>query len=461
LKPGRNTWIAFIALLALLLASRLLHLNILWAEETLPLAAARQMHFGHTLYREIWFDKPPVAPLLAWAVGESAAWRIAGALYAWLACWIAWAFARDLWGAREALWAAALLGFSLIFDFPSAVIPLASDLLMLSPHMAAVWMAYRRKPWASGALAAVAFLVNPKGVLVLAACAVWCPAPGLWLGFLAMSALAMAGLWAAGAAGAFWEQVWVWGRIYAGATFVNAPITNGIARTLGWMGFHAAAVIAAAVALRHDWPTRSWWRWLAWLAVAALGVAAGLRFFPRYYFLALPVVVLLAARGMALLPRRWAALTAALMLIPAVRFAPTYVQAARGGWRDTAMDADSRAAGALLAARAHPGATLFVWGYRPEIYVYSHLEAATRFLDSQPLTGVPADRHLTQSAPVETTGAKERRAELAASRAQFVVDGLGLYNPRLSIAAFPDLAQWISAYKEVGRTNGSVVYERQ
>jgi hypothetical protein len=453
LKASRIAWIALFALLA---AARLSHVHILWAEETLPLAAAQQMHYGHTLYRGIWFDKPPVAPVLAWAIGDGAAWRIAGAVYAWLACWIAWAFARELWGGREAFCAAGLLGFFLIFDFPSAVVPLASDLLMLAPHVAAVWMAYRKNAWAAGALAGVAFLVNPKGVLVLAACAVWCPAAGLWLGFAAVGGAAMAWLWAAGALGAYWEQVWVWGRVYASSTFADAPLANGMARTLGWMGFHAAAVIAAAVALRKEH-----WRWLAWLAIAAVGVAAGLRFFPRYYFLALPVVVLLGARGMVLLPRRWAMLTVGLLLIPAVRFAPTYWQAAHGGWRDTAMDADSRAVAALLMTRGRTDATLFVWGYRPEIYVYSGLEAATRFLDSQPLTGVPADRHLTQSAPVETAGTREKRAELAASRATYVVDGLGAYNPRLAVTGFADLAEWMTAYQEVGRTGGSVVYERR
>ena len=63
-----------------------------------------------------------------------------------------------------------------------------------------------------------------------------------------------------------------------------------------------------------------------------------------------------------------------------MRFAPTYYQAARdAGWRDTAMDRDSRSAAAIVRAAAKPGDTLFVWGYRPEIYVYSHLPAATAF----------------------------------------------------------------------------------
>ena len=61
-----------------------------------------------------------------------------------------------------------------------------------------------------------------------------------------------------------------------------------------------------------------------------------------------------------------------------------------------------RGCGVCARSQANAGDTLFVWGYRPEIYVYTGLPAATRFLDSQPLTGVPADRHLTQSEPVET-----------------------------------------------------------
>ena len=74
----------FAGLFAALLAARLCHDGILWAEETLPLAAAQQMLRGQALYRDIWFDKPP---LLAWAYllwGGAAGWplRWAGALYA-------------------------------------------------------------------------------------------------------------------------------------------------------------------------------------------------------------------------------------------------------------------------------------------------------------------------------------------------------------------------------------------
>ena len=152
-------------------------MEILWAEETLPLAAAQQIRAGKVLYRDIWFDKPPLAPALYTALGGEPGWglRLAGALYSLLCCWLAWGFARDLWGRSEGLWAAGLLGFFLIFDFPASVIPLAADFLMLAPHVAAVWLAYRRRPVWSGVLAGIAFTINPKGVLVLAVCAWWAP----------------------------------------------------------------------------------------------------------------------------------------------------------------------------------------------------------------------------------------------------------------------------------------------
>jgi len=99
---------------------------------------------------------------------------------------------------------------------------------------------------------------------------------------------------------------------------------------------------------------------------------------------------MMGARGFALMKGRARFAVCLLLLIPVIRFAPAYWAAARNSdWRDTAMDRDSRAAAALVRATSKPGDTLFVWGYRPEDYVYTRLPAATMYLDSQPLTGVP------------------------------------------------------------------------
>ncbi|MDR3701632.1 MAG: glycosyltransferase family 39 protein [Candidatus Sulfopaludibacter sp.] len=454
----RKTTLFFLVLLALLAGSRLCHVHILWEGDTYPLAAARQMQHGRMLYRDIWFDKPPLLPLfyLMWGAGAGWALRLADALYALLACWIAYGFARELWSEQEGLWAAGLLAFFLTFDFPSAVIPVASDLLMVAPHLAAVWMAWKRKPFWAGVLAGVAFWINPKGVFVAAACVLWDPGGALWMaaGFGAVSALMVAALAGGGALGPYWEEVWQWGRLYAGSTFVENPARNALLRTASWAGFHVAIVAAAGVFLwKH-----SQWKWIGWLALSAIGVCAGLRFFPRYYFLLLPVVVLMAARGFGMMGRK-REVVALLLLIPATRFGPTYLTALRdGAWRDTAIDRDSRKSAALLRPLEKPGDTLLVWGYRPELYVYTGLPAATCYLDSQPLTGVPADRHLTSSDAVETRDPGRRRRELVQSRPAFIVDGLGLYNPRLALTAYPELSAWLARYREIGRTGGTIIY---
>jgi len=440
-----KTRLLFLALFALLLAARLCHSGILWAEETLPLAAAQQMRGGHTLYTDIWFDKPPVVALFHYPFRDGWPLRVAGALYGLLTCWLAYAFARDLWSEREGRVAAALLAFYLVFAIPSAVTPLASDLLMLAPHLAAVWMAARRKPLAAGALAGLAFWISPKGLFVPAVCAVWCPSLLVPAGFAAV-----VGVGALAVPAAYWDQVWYWGRIYAGSGF---SLSNGLTRTLNWCGFHAAC---AAGLLTREIRTV---KWLLWLTISFVGVAAGFRFFPRYFFQLLPVVVLLAARGYTQLAFKGRVAMALLLLIPLVRFAPTYLRALNPvDWRDTALDTESRAAGVLARLQSQPGDSLFVWGYRPEIYVYSRLPAATRFLDSQPLTGVPADRHLRDSIPVETEAARAHRAELARSRPTFVIDGLGGYNPQLAISQFPDLREWFSQYHETGRSGQTVIY---
>jgi hypothetical protein len=201
------------------------------------------------------------------------------------------------------------------------------------------------------------------------------------------------------------------------------------------------------------------WKWIAWIAFSLAGLAAGMRFFPRYYFLLLPPLVVMAARGFTLLGRRavWVAL---LLAIPLARFAPGYWSAVHDRqWRDRAMDSDSRSSAALTRALAHPGDTLFVWGYRPELFVYTGLPAATMYLDSQSLTGVPADRHLTQSNPIDWPSAVTRRAELAKSRPTFVLDGLSPFNPQLAMDRYPELREWLAQYREVARSGQTIIYQ--
>jgi hypothetical protein len=203
------------------------------------------------------------------------------------------------------------------------------------------------------------------------------------------------------------------------------------------------------------------WRMAGWLLLSLMAVAAGWRFFPRYYFQLLPVMALMAARGYVLLGRRRAVLLL-LLLIPLVRFSPRYVtlandllHARQTEWSDLAMNQDSHAA----ADRIDRQGTLLVWGYRPDIFAYTRMAAGSRFLDSQPLTGVLADRHLASSEAAAPELAAQNRRDLIQTRPTWIVDGLGPLNPALAITNYPDLQDWLAGYREVGRTRYSIIYK--
>jgi hypothetical protein len=86
------------------------------------------------------------------------------------------------------------------------------------------------------------------------------------------------------------------------------------------------------------------------------------------------------------------------------------------------------------------------------------MKAGSRFLDSQPLTGVLADRHLTNSEVIAPQLAAENRYELSTTSPDWIVDGLAPYNPSLAISNYPDLREWLAKYHEVARTRGTIIY---
>ena len=451
---GRQRYVLALLFVGLVLA-RLCHSAIVWVEEAYPAAAAIQILDGKTLYRDVWFDKPPLSALvyLLWDARMGALLRIAGAAFVFACCLMLWRFARDLWGPREGLAAALLLGFFLTFGIPSAVMALAPDLLMVLPHIAAVYLAWRARPLLSGLVAGVALLVNAKAFIVLAACIffAWRGAGWLLAGFAIPNIVAL--IWFGRP---YVDEVWRWGALYSEQTFALA---TGFVRTANWAGFQSALIVGGAFAL---WKKDRWrWKMIAWLLLSLAAVAAGWRFFPRYYFQLLPVMALLAARGYTLLGRCRVVMLA-LLLIPLIRFGPRYVTLANdlahgreSNWSDLALNEDSKAA----ADRIERAGTLLVWGYRPDIFTYTRMAAGSRFLDSQPLTGVLADRHLTSTQVLAPAWAARNRRELIATDPAWIVDGLGPLNPALAITNYPDLRDWLANYREVGRTRFSIVYQ--
>ncbi len=444
----------FALIAGVVIIARLFHSPVLWADDGLPLAAAMQVAHGKALYKEVWFDKPPLVAwvYLLWGARAGVWLRLAGAAYVIAVAAFAWQFARTKWSEREGLLASMLAAFFLTFGVASAVIPLASDMLLILPHLAAIYCAWRGRAFWSGVAAGIGLLCSSKAIFVLAACLLWQwrSAPALLAGFALPNALALGWLWAHGSAGEYYRQAWQWGSIYAANTFVENPLMEGLKRTANWLGFQAALVAGAIVALTRDRK----WRPAAWIALSLAGVVVGLRFFPRYYVLLLPPMTIAAARGWGLLGKWWA--LAALLSVPMVRFGPPYFTLEHS--RDLAMDRESRAAAAKLRELAQPGDTLFVWGFRPDIFIDSGLPAGTRFLESQPISGVLADRHLFSSAPVAPEFTLPNRLELIASRPTWVVDGLGPYNPSLALDRQTYLSAWLANYVEVARTGFSILY---
>jgi hypothetical protein len=455
--------VVFALIAVLVSAARLCHSGVLWADDTLPLAAALELIRGKALYRDVWFDKPPLVAWinLLWAAQHGWLLRLAGSAYVVFASWIAFQAARIRWGAREGIAAACLLAFFLTFGLPSAVIPVASDMLLIAPHLAAIAFAWAGHPLLAGIIAGTGLLASSKAIFVLLACFLCISGLRQYLfllaGFLIPHALTLVWMIAHGSATDYFLQAWQWGSIYAANTFVDNPFREGIVRTINWAGFHSALVIGALWCLR-----RGNRRDLGWLILALGGVTLGLRFFPRYYFLLLVPMTLFASRGwceMIARRRNVAILLMLLLAIPAIRFGPRYIQLLRGEpWGDLRLDEDSRAVGALLHTLKRPGDTLFVWGFRPEIFVYSGIPAGTRFLESQPLSGVLADRHLSRSDAVAADFLRANRAEVLRTRPTLIVDSLGILNRALSLTEQDDFGYWLSAYQEVGRTDFSVIY---
>jgi hypothetical protein len=465
----------FLILFAVTLALRLCHSRILWTDEDYHLAAAIQTLHGKLLYRDLWYDKPPLAAWIYAALGGYPGWplRLFDAFYILAICMAMYRLAHDVWAGREGFVAAGLLAFFLSFDNASAVIPLAPDQFLMLPHILAVHAAWRKRAFQAGLWSGVAFLVHVKGLFVLAMSALlaWNAILPLLAGFLIPAGVMLAGLAAAGALTGYVQQVWQWGLAYSGVSPLQNPLWNAVRRTLDWLGFHVLLVIGAVWLWWKERSREQWWI-PVWCLVSFASVGLGTQFAPRYFLQLLPPLVLAASRGLTVLfedrTRRLAlawALVIVAALVPLIRFGPRYVLLARDQatgrpirWSDVVLDQDDQALAAGIDQRKRAGDTLFVWGYRPGIFVYTRLSAASIFWDSQPLTGVPADRHLFDSRSILPGEAALNRTLLARSHPTFIVDGLSALNPRLAVRNYPELRAWLRDYSIVARTNLSIVY---
>ncbi len=473
-RPQRQKqfWVATVVIL--FAALRLCHAGLLWSDEDYHLSAALFMLHGKLPYRDFWYDKPPLNALyyLLIEAQPGVLLRLLDGVAVVLASYVVARIARTLWGRRESYLAPFLFAFYFAFYLPAAVIPFAADAVMVVPHVTAIYFALRGRPMWSGFCAGLAVLANNKGVFVLASCGVWLlpRLVPLVAGFGAPLVLAALTLIGTGAWPGYCEQVWRWSLLYAKEVPTLHPLRTGLRATSDWLGFHSAAFVPTLFTFVRE--SRERLKLVAWLSFSFAAVCLGGRFAPRYYLQVLPAFVVIASRGLVLAYETWGKrtylVTGLLLAIPFLRFAPRYGQLAidlvthrQPSWSDVQMDLDSQQVAEHLRGLARPHDTLFVWGYRPDIYVFSRLVPDARFDDSQPLTGVPADRHLTVSQTIDPIHAAQNRREFTRSHPTYFVDGLGLLNPALSPARFPELKTWLADYKLVDQTGLSLIYKRR
>ncbi len=257
---------------------------------------------------------------------------------------------------------------------------------------------------------------------------------------------------------------------------------------------------------------------LLWLAISYIGVVLGGRLYSHYFFQTLPALCLIGTRGLGqLTPTRQSGVTLPKLLrIPAavlliigfgftiVRFHSRTVALAtdwlRGKpsaktqeWYQEQLNREEqivasfvcdkrevtgnapRAIGEALRnerrnRQGQPSSAdyLFVWGYRPEIYYWSGLLPASRYLSSQPLTGVPADVHFfgwDYHSILDETAAAAARAQLLkdleASPPRYIVDELAIFNSRLAMRSFPELKEFLRRYKRVGKVERFFIYRQK
>jgi 4-amino-4-deoxy-L-arabinose transferase-like glycosyltransferase len=254
---------------------------------------------------------------------------------------------------------------------------------------------------------------------------------------------------------------------------------------------------------------------LIWFAASFAGVMVGGRFYAHYFLQTLPSLCLIGARGVrgivSTLSTRGKTLQRTGIAVIAIGFAFTLVRFhsrgvllavdwARGitsesnaNWYYSVRDREERMVAAVVrdlpdepdtashlgleAIRAGgprtrtpdgPSDYLFVWGYRPEVYYWSGLLPASRYLSTQPLTGVPADIHYFTKeyrSLLDEADCSQARIQLVRdleeTQPKYIVDEIGFFNGDLAILKYVELQEFMSSYKAIGSSGRFVLYVRR
>ncbi|MEW6126158.1 MAG: glycosyltransferase family 39 protein [Acidobacteriota bacterium] len=580
----------FLALTVVAFLLRIFYAGNLYQDDGLWFTAGEEILRGKVLYREIYFDKPPVLPLL-----YALLFKIFGASILTIRLFtigysVAVAFALYRFGAYLYDRSKGLLAAAMFVVFSTTYTTghfqgLNTDLLMTLPYtLAAYWFVRAATDehatslrlataLASGVSISLAFQTNPKGIfdllfVVLGSwfvirsreSGVWSPeseialqkpAPEsatvnnrrmeIWrviaycvIGLVLGAVPFYIYLAASGSLADYWQSVWVWGSKYARYYPLWRSMLTALRQSLGYFTLNnillIALVVVAGKTLNRFKANRGSLKtatgagfkvgrlneadalMLLWFAVSFIGMSVGGRFFGHYFFQILPALCLIGASGMTEIIARLKktkvnvrrmvyGILISGFAVTLVRFhartAGLAVDELRGAksemtqtWYHERLNREEfqaaqtvkeiedeanpvkpfdfeklRRAGANITATPTSADYLFVWGYRPEIYYWSGLLPASRYLSSQQLTGVPADVHFFSDEFAlmldEATTAAHRAqllTDLQMRRPKFIVDELAAYNSQLAMSNYPELKNFLNDYKLMETDKGFFIY---
>lgn len=386
---------------------------------------------GKVPYVDLWNPKPPAvfyvyASAMAVFGRTVPALRLIDLLIAPVLLCAVWWIGRRAADSRLGLWAALLFG---VFYFTETFWTLTqNDGIVLLPMLLSMVAALRaadggRRSWGwafvCGALAGLAVWFKYPFALFAGAAALayvllsarlrWKDGLGFAAGLLGALASGVGAMMSIGA----WDALLESARVTSSYTALGFNLPDFLAAMelafgFRWSQWGLAFILGAAGIVAGLWPRftpnarqrRMVIVWAGWLALGFAMMAVQAKGYDYHWLPMLPPLALLAGFGSVALTRRfpaWAQMVAAAVVFglaltvvwrPALPYLTgqedqiAYFDHFQGGEFNAG---ESQRVADYLRAHNVPGDSLYVWGFRPEIYYLTDLNPPTRFIFQFPL----------------------------------------------------------------------------
>jgi 4-amino-4-deoxy-L-arabinose transferase-like glycosyltransferase len=536
----------FIALLCVTVLLRIFYAGHLYHDDGFWIVTAQEILQGKAIYREIYFDKPPILPLLYASLFKLFGThlltiRLFTILYSLVTSVVLYLFGSWLYDQPTGKLAALFFTVFSTTYITGDMQGLNTDFLMVLPYTMAVFLFTKAilKPdnknnrWqliCGGLLVGISFQINPKGIfgliffLLLLLIYSWITLGSdknipisatvsqltLWillvlLGFIVGTVPFWLYIIHQKAFSYYWNDVFVWGSQYTSYHSWYKIGKTAVRKTINYFAMNNTLFIALVFALvttireirRYGLQSiysEERFRVLinpsliafSWLAVSFLALALGGRFYGHYFFQILPALCLIGSHGtknIILKLKKCRAITRRIaytililgLIFTFIRFHGLTMALAihrisnsenniSSKWQRERFRSEEIIAATLV--RSLPGYYLFVWGYRPELYYWSGLKPASRFLSTQTLTGVPADLNHTEGRSIMderilSANRQKLAEELRMTRPNFIIDEVRFYNTTISMDKYAELREVLSTYEEIGMVEHFFIYKRR